>query len=101
MPNFAHIAPDGKVDAVMVATIDVIAGGQWGNPLDWVEETADTNQAGIGWEYHRDKFISPQPFPSWTFDGEKWNAPTPEPVRVVGSIPIWNESQKLWETFTP
>ena len=101
MPNFAHISADGKVDAVIVATHDVIAGGQWGNPLNWVEETADTNPAGIGWTFSDGKFISPQPFLSWTFDGAKWNAPTPEPAQVVGSIHFWNENEKQWETFKP
>lgn len=39
--------------------------------------------AGIGYTYDPDanEFVQPQPYPSWTLDGNNdWQPPTPEPV---------------------
>ncbi len=59
--------------------------------------------AGIGFTYNstKDKFISIQPFPSWSLDSnDDWEAPVTYPnVSEVDSNLImifWNESEQKW-----
>ena len=41
-----------------------------------------------------------QPYPSWTFDGEEWQPPTPKPVSGVGygdlNVYDWDEPTLSW-----
>jgi hypothetical protein len=57
------------------------------------------NYAGIGftYDYERDAFISPNPYPSWILDEAtcRWYAPIPYPTD--GFTYTWNESQVSWE----
>ena len=57
--------------------------------------------AGVGYKYHAaiDKFVAPQPFPSWTLDDNgDWNAPTPMPVSEDPAISYrWNEDTQSWD----
>ncbi len=39
----------------------------------------------------------PQPYPSWTWDGETWNPPVPYPTD--GEQYAWNEENQNWEEF--
>ncbi len=51
--------------------------------------------AGKGWFYDasKDKFISPQPFPSWSLDeNDDWQAPYPSPV----GRHTWDEETLSW-----
>jgi hypothetical protein len=53
--------------------------------------------AGIGGTYDvaKNKFISIQPFPSWTLDGnDEWKSPTPMPDD--GKFYEWNETTTSW-----
>jgi len=56
------------------------------------------NYAGIGYtyDYARDAFIPPQPFPSWTLDEGtcRWVPPTAQPA---GDYTFWNESTQTWD----
>lgn len=56
------------------------------------------NYAGIGFSYdfQRDAFIPPQPFPSWILDENtcRWQSPIPYPDD--GKIYYWDESQQTW-----
>ena len=55
--------------------------------------------AGIGMQYdpNLDAFYSPQPYPSWTLDGDcNWQPPTPRPEGEA--FYTWNESTLEWET---
>lgn len=59
--------------------------------------------AGIGYRYDAggDVFIAPQPFPSWTLDGNHdWQAPTPMPPEVDHPW-TWDEDTMAWEALTP
>ena len=61
-------------------------------------ETEGKNFAGIGFTYHPDKdnFSAPQPFPSWTLDGQCiWQPPTPRPLG--DNLYDWNEETQSWD----
>lgn len=47
---------------------------------------------GNGWTYVDGVLISPQPYPSWRWDGEAWNAPKPKPD---GDF-LWDEDAQEW-----
>ena len=52
--------------------------------------------AGIGYKYDSvaDKFISPQPYPSWNLDGaHDWQPPTPMPLVGMWG---WDEATLAW-----
>ena len=54
--------------------------------------------AGIGFTYDatKDKFISIQPFPSWSLDGnDDWQAPVAKPDD--GKFYEWNEDTTSWD----
>lgn len=54
--------------------------------------------AGIGYTYDpiADVFISPQPYPSWTLDGNfDWQPPTPMPDD--GTEYFWDETNLVWQ----
>jgi hypothetical protein len=51
--------------------------------------------ASIGFSYDpvRDEFVQPQPFPSWTLDGNNdWQPPTPRPSMHH----FWDEDSLSW-----
>lgn len=55
------------------------------------------NYAGIGytWDEENDRFIPPQPYPSWTLnDDVMWEAPAPYPHD--GFAYVWNEETVSW-----
>jgi hypothetical protein len=56
------------------------------------------NYAGIGYKYDfaRDAFIPPKPFPSWVLNEEtcQWDAPIAMPAD--GKIYNWDESSITW-----
>ena len=65
--------------------------------------------AGVGYSYDssKDKFISPQPYPSWSLDSsDDWKAPVTYPnVTEISSNPVlivWDEDNQKWlgETYT-
>lgn len=57
--------------------------------------------AGKGYRYdaEADVFIAPQPFPSWTLDGDHdWQPPTPMPAE--GGPWSWDEETLAWVALT-
>ena len=59
--------------------------------------------AGIGYSYDssKDKFITPQPYPSWSLDSnDDWEAPVTYPtVTEIGGLPVmvyWDEPNLQW-----
>ena len=63
--------------------------------------------AGIGYTYDasKDKFILPQPYPSWSLDSnDDWEAPVPVPtVTEIGSLTVginWDEPNLQWLGIT-
>jgi len=73
----------------------------------WKQTSYNSNfrkqYAGIGYSYDssKDKFISPQPYPSWSLDSnDDWQAPVTYPtVTEISSNPVmifWNEPNLKW-----
>jgi hypothetical protein len=110
MSHFAKVI-DGIVTEVLVIEQDVIDTGMFGDPSLWVQTSYNTrggqhpegrplrkNYAGVGYTYdeERDAFIPPQPFPSWTLNGDTclWDAPTPYPDD--SKTYAWNEETLTW-----
>jgi len=61
------------------------------------------NYAGIGFTYDpvADHFFAPQPYPSWTLDGDaQWQAPIPMPVEE-GKFFSWDEESSTWIEVQP
>lgn len=78
-----------------------------GLPGEWRQTSYNNNfrkqYAGPGFTYDADAdvFIAPQPFSSWTLDGEHdWQPPTPRPSEGTWT---WDEDTLSWvevETLT-
>jgi hypothetical protein len=73
----------------------------------WKQTSYNSNfrkqYAGIGYSYDacKDKFILPQPYPSWSLDSnDDWEAPVPVPtVTEIGGLPVitsWDEPNLQW-----
>ena len=67
----------------------------------WIQTSYNDNMrkqyAGIGYDYDstKDKFISPQPFPSWSLDtNDDWEAPVAYPTD--GRSYMWDETTESW-----
>jgi len=104
--NFADVnyhAPQtfAKIENGIVTNVIVAEQSFVDNQLgEWVQTTNDNVNgkfAGIGdtFDSVKNKFISPQPYPSWILDGnDNWNSPTPYPT---DGLPYkWNESTLGW-----
>ena len=97
---------DMHVDGETYCT-NLFKGGVW-------KQCSATNafrkqNAGIGDTYDavKDKFIRPQPFPSWTLDSnDDWQPPITRPSEeslirndtVVLRLPFWNEENYRWQS---
>ena len=52
-------------------------------------------QPRLGWTWSKkDGYRSPQPFPSWTYNGVDWEAPVAHPED--GGNYSWNEETQTW-----
>ncbi len=102
MSHFAEINKDGIVQRVIVAEQNFINSGLVGDSFNWVQTSYNNNFrkqfAGKGFTYDKakDKFIAPQPYPSWALDGnDDWQAPTAMPDD--GKLYYWDEDSKAWK----
>ena len=113
MSHFAHINEYNQVDMVIVAELDVIANGEFGNPAEWIQTSYNTsagqhsrggmplrkNYAGLGFTYdsQRDAFIPPRPYTSWVIDEATciWIAPVAYPTD--GDPYLWDETTQAWQ----
>lgn len=68
----------------------------------FVEYNENTNHAVIGGRYvvEENKFIDPQPYPSWTLNNNtyKWEAPSVKPEEGYYR---WDEPQLSWIEMIP
>ena len=114
MAHFAKISDDETVLEVIVVGNDVLldADGveqeQLGKDFcqnlfggTWVQTSYNKNfrkrYASIGGKYDstNNVFLFPQPYPSWTLDGEyEWQPPTPYPSDGKGYL--WSEESGGW-----
>jgi len=116
MAHFAQINEDNIVQQVIVVDneklkdngLEVEAKGiafcknLLGEDKTWVQTSFNSKFrkqfAGKGFYYDakKDKFISPQPYPSWSLDeNDDWQAPSPHP-KVEGKFYTWDEENKQW-----
>ena len=102
MAHFAEIL-DGVVQRVIVVhDNEEENGAQFCHDLFggvWVQTSYNhrirKQFAGIGYTYDADAdvFVAPQPYPSWTLDGNHdWQPPTPKPEGNYA----WFEPNKVW-----
>ena len=125
MAHFAEIDLNNKVLRVVVACNQDIAnnGGEQSekaaehfktvcplseNGVKWIQTSYNHNFrkgfAGIGdtYDINKDKFISPQPFSSWSLDtNDNWQAPITYPTVTtygdnVNYLISWNETEQKW-----
>jgi len=113
MAHFAELDNDNKVLRVVVVgndcvpsdehidgetwCIDFFKGGTW-------KQTSYNNNfrkqyAGIGFTYDaaKNKFISPQPYASWSLDSnDDWQAPVTYPTDTTDKIISWDETGQKW-----
>jgi hypothetical protein len=112
MAHFAKIV-DGVVEQVIVADTkewcQANLGGEWVqtsyNTQGGVNsraggEALNKNYAGIGYTFDGIGFAAPQPFESWTLNGDSylWEAPTAMPTD--GKFYTWNEATLSWDEVT-
>jgi len=119
MAHFAELDENNKVLQVVVACNQDIAnnGGELSeqaanhfatvcplsiNGIKWVQTSYNNNfrkkYARIGDTYDsiKDKFISSQPYPSWSLDNDdNWKAPIPYPEDEQKYV--WNETNQSWD----
>ena len=69
----------------------------------WVQTSYNKNfrklYAGIGFSYDadKDKFISVQPYPSWSLDeNDDWKPPVEEPEITATTAYMWDEENLQW-----
>ena len=118
MSHFAQVV-NNVVVQVIVAEQDVIDTGLFGDPSSWIQTSYNTkanvhygpdgnpdggvalraNYAGIGYIYDNvnDVFYSPQPYPSWSLNTEKWIWDPPVSYPIDGNYYNWNEATQSWD----
>lgn len=122
MAHFAKVE-NGTVIDVIVANLETINSGLFGDPNSWIQTSYNTrggiyyapnsypavpdedqskalraNYAGIGYIYDsvNDVFYSPQPYPSWVISAPDWLWKAPVPRPDDGKLYIWNEPTLSW-----
>jgi len=105
MSHYAKVN-NGIVEKVIVADADFFDTFVDDSPAEWIEtsynNTFRKNYAGIGATYNKDKdiFISPQPYNSWSLDGNSdWQPPVEYPTG--GKQYVWNEINTSWDVSIP
>ena len=107
MSNYAKINSDSIVENIIVCSDSEIQyqSGQY------IKITQDTNPAQIGYGYvlDKNKFVSPQPYPSWTLNETSlvWESPVgiPENAEIskFGTVMgyRWDEENQEWVLVAP
>jgi hypothetical protein len=79
------------------------------NGVKWIQTSYNNNfrkkyaRIGDTFDSTKNKFISPQPFTSWSLDSnDDWKAPVPMPFltkeeKLEGKAYIWNENTLSWD----
>ena len=104
MAHFAKINNNNIVTEVIVSEKDFINSGKVGDEFLWLQTSYNNNFrkkfAAVGDTYDKtkDKFISPQPYPSWTLDeNDDWQPPIARPTTTDGTYHDWNEETQTWD----
>ena len=93
---FAQLDANNIVTHVAVVTQEFMEANPERYQGTWVETfiTAGKTYAGVSHEYlpATQDFREQQPYPSWTWANNIWQAPTPQPVGNYR----WSEKQLAW-----
>ena len=53
--------------------------------------------SGYTYDFAKDKFLSPQPYASWSLDGnDDWQAPVTYPTDTTDKVINWDEDNQRW-----
>ncbi len=88
--NFAKIE-NGIVTNIIVADqsfVDTLRG-------TWIDVTVKSVGIGYTFDPINNKFISPQPYPSWILVNDVWKSPVSKPTSDL--FYNWNESSLTWD----
>ncbi len=120
MAHFAELDDNNVVTRVVVVANDIptAAGPLGSNDMhvdgeswcvnffkggNWKQTSYNSNfrkqYAGIGHTYDsaKDKFIAPQPYASWSLDGnDDWQAPVTYPTDTTDKYIAWDEDNQKW-----
>ena len=98
--TYAEIDNDNKVINTIIAAESFIAS----MPGTFIECTEATRIGSLGMTYNKEKnkFIYPQPYPSWTLNETslEWESPAGDKPDN-DNVYIWDEESQLWVLFTP
>jgi hypothetical protein len=118
MGHYAKVV-DGIVTGVIVAEPEFFDTFIDSSPGHWIQTSYNTrgnvhilggtplrkNYAGVGYTYdfERDAFIPPKPYPSWALNEETclWDAPVPCPDESNSHMYKWDESVLNWVDIVP
>ncbi len=102
MSHFAKLNNDNIVTKVIVAEKDFINTGTVGDEFLWIQTSYNDNfrgkfaGAGDTYDVVKNKFIKPQPYASWTLDGnDTWQPPVSYPDD--GKLYCWYEATTSWK----
>ena len=102
MSHFAKIDNDNIVTQVIVAEQDFINSGTVGDSFRWIQTSYNNNFrkqfAAVGGTYDitKNKFISAQPYASWTLDAnDDWQPPVAYPSDSLDYD--WDEATTNWK----
>ena len=102
MSHFAKIDSNNIVTEVIVAEKDFINSGVVGDEFLWVQTSYNENfrgkyaTTGDTWDKVNERFISPQPYASWTLDAsDDWQPPVVKPDD--GKYYVWDEETTSWK----
>lgn len=120
MAHFAEINSDNVVQRVIVVNNDILLDSEnneveqlgidfckslYGQDTNWVQASYNGNirkqypHTGYIYDSTKDKFIEPQPFPSWTLNpNDEWIPPVTIPSGE--GVHEWNEESLTWDTTT-
>jgi len=86
MATYAEIDTQNIVVNIIVADAEFVA-------TQTDKQYVLCTRGGISWTFDGTNFVAPQPYPSWTLDGNHdWQPPTPKPEGFYR----WNEAELEW-----
>ena len=109
MSHFAKLDSNNIVTEVIVAEKDFINSGVVGDEFLWVQTSYNENfrgkyaTTGDTWDKVNERFISPQPYASWTLDAsDDWQPPVAYPadgstIAGQGKEYEWDEDTTNWK----
>lgn len=66
---------------------------------DVIEITNESPMPGVRWTIEEEGYRVPQPWPSWSWNGAAWEAPTPRPDGPGAWM--WDEDAQDWINLAP